>query len=216
MKKINKKIIGLFFALSFLAIFATVDLKQANAQACGEYKDFAECERFTDKSYCCGSICTEDPACWVKSPDPDPETPKDPNPATRPEITPPTTPTPTPAGPNPCEDKVNYEYLNGLCIPKSQFSANSLAGTKSLAELILRVLKYLLILSGMIAVVAMVIGGFWYITAGGNEEQAEKGQKAITNAIIGLVVVILAYAIINIVTETLTTDNLVQTVNERK
>ena len=95
---------------------------------------------------------------------------------------------------------------NGLCIPESPIkgSADSLVSSSSIMEVILKVLKMLLTIVGIIAVLLVIVGGFQYITAAGNEEQAEKGKKAIFNALIGLVVVILSYAIVNIIVKTLT------------
>ena len=52
--------------------------------------------------------------------------------------------------------------------------------------------------AGAIAVVFIIIGGYQYIASGGNEETAEKGKKTLVNAIIGIVVIVLAYAIINV------------------
>lgn len=94
--------------------------------------------------------------------------------------------------------------VNGLCLPTNSQFGSGIAGTKSLSELLIKVIQILLTFAGIIAVSALVIGGFWYITSGGNEELAEKGKKAIINAIIGLVVVILAYAIVTIISATLT------------
>jgi hypothetical protein len=45
------------------------------------------------------------------------------------------------------------------------------------------------------------------MTARGNDEQAEKGRKALTNAIIGLLIVILAFTIVQVVTNTLTSSS---------
>ena len=94
---------------------------------------------------------------------------------------------------------------NGLSFG-SLFGAFSggLTSETTLSGLIFAVIQLMLILSGMIAVVFVIIGGYQYITSGGNEEQAEKGKKAIINAIIGLVVVMLAYAIVTIIADTLT------------
>jgi hypothetical protein len=74
----------------------------------------------------------------------------------------------------------------------------------SASELILKVINYALGMAGIITVMFLIVGGFWYITAAGNDEQAEKGKKTITNSIIGLVVIILAYTIVRIVSGTLT------------
>ena len=57
----------------------------------------------------------------------------------------------------------------------------------------------MLLFAGAIAVVFVIIGGYQYLTSAGNEESAEKGQKTLTNAIIGVVVVVLAYVIINVI-----------------
>ncbi len=100
--------------------------------------------------------------------------------------------------------------INGLCLPKPTGSVDSFVGKTTLVGLLLKIIQFLLTFAGVVAVGVLVIGGFWYITSAGNEEQAEKGQKAITNAIIGLVVVILAYTIVAIISSTLIADKFVK------
>lgn len=97
----------------------------------------------------------------------------------------------------------NYVFENGLCQLKSDFSSNSIAGSKDLPELVARVVTWLLGLTGLIAVAAMVIGGYWYLTASGSEEQSEKGKKALLNSAIGLAVVLMAYALVKIIISTI-------------
>ncbi len=97
-----------------------------------------------------------------------------------------------------------YVYENGLCLLKSEYAAGSIAGSKDLPELVARVLKWLLGLAGLIAVVAMVFGGYLYLTAAGSEEQSEKGKKALINSTIGLVVILMAYAIVTIIVSAIT------------
>ena len=63
-------------------------------------------------------------------------------------------------------------------------------------DLILFVIKYLAMMSGLVTVVFIIVGGFMYVTSAGNEEQAEKGRKILVNSLIGLVVVIMAYSIV--------------------
>jgi hypothetical protein len=95
-----------------------------------------------------------------------------------------------------------------MCFPKGeQCTEGSLACSKSLSDLIIKIINYLLIFAGMIAVLAVIVGGFWYITAAGNEEQAEKGKKAIINSIIGIVVITLAFLIIRVISHTLTSGS---------
>lgn len=47
-----------------------------------------------------------------------------------------------------------------------------------------------------VALIYLIIGGYYYLVSSGNEEQAEKGKKTILYAIIGLLVVVSAWAII--------------------
>lgn len=48
---------------------------------------------------------------------------------------------------------------------------------------------------GLIAVILILIGGFKWMTAGGNEEQVSEAKKWIYSGIIGLVIIFAAYAI---------------------
>lgn len=65
------------------------------------------------------------------------------------------------------------------------------------------VVKYVLGLAGVLALAAVVYGGFLYITAAGNQERVESGKNAVTYSIIGLVVIGLAYAIVSFVFQAL-------------
>jgi hypothetical protein len=57
----------------------------------------------------------------------------------------------------------------------------------------------------------LILGGYWYMAAGGNEEMSEKGKKTIINFVLGLVVIILAYTLVTVIASTLTGgDKLVQ------
>lgn len=105
-----------------------------------------------------------------------------------------------------CPKKIgNTEYcrINGLCVPKPQGNVGGLIGSSTVFEVVGIVLKWLLTLAGVVATVFIIIGGYLYITAAGNEEQSEKGKKTLVNAIIGIVVVVLSMAIVTIVTNTL-------------
>lgn len=70
--------------------------------------------------------------------------------------------------------------------------------------LALLAIKLIINMSGVIAIVFLMVGGFLYMTSSGNEEAAEKGKKIIINAIIGLVVIIMAGTIVTIVSNLVT------------
>lgn len=69
----------------------------------------------------------------------------------------------------------------------------------NLADVILRIINYVLAIVGVIALAVLVYGGFMYITSAGNEDQIESAKRIIINAIIGIVVIGVAAALVNFV-----------------
>lgn len=65
----------------------------------------------------------------------------------------------------------------------------------SVGYIIAMVIQAALSLLAIIFLVIMVFAGYRWMTASGNEESIKKAQDSIKRAIIGLVIVILAYAI---------------------
>jgi len=59
-----------------------------------------------------------------------------------------------------------------------------------------RILSGVLIVAAAIAVFYLIYGGLTYITAGGDAEKATKGRTVLVNAIIGIVIIALAYLIV--------------------
>ena len=66
-----------------------------------------------------------------------------------------------------------------------------------------RVINTALTMVGIIFLLLMVYGGYLWMTARGEEEQIKKAQKVITSSVIGLIVVLSAYAITVFVTKKL-------------
>jgi len=91
---------------------------------------------------------------------------------------------------------------------RTSFGSNGLTGSQSLTELIAHIVELLLLFAGAIAVVFVIIGGYQYITSNGNDEAAEKGRKTLTNAIIGVIVIVLSYTIIYVITNLVGNGNL--------
>lgn len=69
------------------------------------------------------------------------------------------------------------------------------ADENSLAKNLGLIVNTVLSLLGVVFIVLIVISGFKWMTAGGNEKQVEDARKNITNAIIGLVITVSSYAI---------------------
>ncbi|MFA6909052.1 MAG: hypothetical protein WC289_04165 [Patescibacteria group bacterium] len=75
-------------------------------------------------------------------------------------------------------------------------------GTSDLQSTVTKIIQWVLGLLGLIAVIMILYGGFIWMTAGGNEERVETAKKIITAAVVGLVVVLLAWAIVIFVIRT--------------
>lgn len=72
-------------------------------------------------------------------------------------------------------------------------------GTTDLKGTVINVINWVLGLLGIIAVIMILVGGFQWMTAAGNEEKVEKAKKIISAAIVGLIIILLAWAIVNFV-----------------
>lgn len=65
--------------------------------------------------------------------------------------------------------------------------------------LIKRVVNILLFIIGAIAVIMLIIGGIRYTISGGDQSQVTSAKNTILYAIVGIIVAIFAYAIVNFV-----------------
>lgn len=101
---------------------------------------------------------------------------------------------------------------NGLCAGSNlQFSDNpgqcSVAGTDATTKinnLVHTVVNLLSAIVGIVAVIMIIVGGFRYITSGGNDTSVTAAKNTILYAIIGLVVVALAQIIVRFTLSKLT------------
>jgi amino acid transporter len=73
----------------------------------------------------------------------------------------------------------------------------------NLPDVIVNIINYLLAFLALLAVIMILFGGFQWLTAGGNEEKVDKAKKILTAAVIGLVIIILAWAIARFVIDML-------------
>ncbi|TXH01898.1 MAG: hypothetical protein E6P95_01000 [Candidatus Moraniibacteriota bacterium] len=71
--------------------------------------------------------------------------------------------------------------------------------TGSIYQIISSTLSWLLAILGFIAVIGFVISGILYLTAAGNESQIEKAKSAMTYSIVGVIVALMGYVIIQAV-----------------
>ncbi len=57
--------------------------------------------------------------------------------------------------------------------------------------------------AGLVAVIYLIMGGFSYVTAGGDPEAVEAAKTTIVNAIIGLVIIFVSYLIVGFIMQQL-------------
>ncbi len=86
----------------------------------------------------------------------------------------------------------------------SDFQNATLLGTKSLPATIASVINSALAILGVVAVVIIIMGGFMWMTAAGAEDKVKKAQGLIKSGIIGLAIILSAYAIATFVIDKLT------------
>lgn len=96
------------------------------------------------------------------------------------------------------EDQTSFtSFEGGLTAPSTEGYSPGLTQATTGREFILNVTNFILGFLGILAVVIVIYGGFLYVTAAGQEEQATKGKKSITYAIIGIILILGSFAIVN-------------------
>lgn len=80
---------------------------------------------------------------------------------------------------------------------------NPLGETKTIEELLQKVINYFLGLVGVIALFVLIFAGFRYLTAGSSDKRAGDAKTMIKWALIGIVVILAAAGIVNTVIEAL-------------
>ncbi len=74
-------------------------------------------------------------------------------------------------------------------------------------KVIANIITFALLIGGLLAFFYAILGGFTYLTAGGDTTKADNGRKIIVNAIIGIIVIFLSYSLIRFVVNRVATDN---------
>lgn len=66
--------------------------------------------------------------------------------------------------------------------------------------LLANALNTVYLVCGILAIIVIIVAGYFYVTSSGNATNVEKAKNAIISAVIGLVIVLLAFAITGFVT----------------
>ena len=111
-----------------------------------------------------------------------------------------------------------YNSDSGLCnntagcywrvMPSEQTGGGTVSidpplGDATPEELIGRVISAVLGISGSLALLMFIYGGFTWMLSGGNSEKVTKGKNTLVWASIGLVVIFSSYALVNLIFDSL-------------
>ncbi len=72
-------------------------------------------------------------------------------------------------------------------------------GNADLKQTVINIISYVLGLLGLIAIIMILYGGFTWMTAGGNEDKIDTAKQIISAAAVGLVIILISWAIVNFV-----------------
>jgi hypothetical protein len=86
-------------------------------------------------------------------------------------------------------------------LPVNPGLPETIAGTdpSDFQAVVTRVIGMLLGIFGSVALLVIIWAGFRYLTSGGNAQRAEAAKKTFLNALIGFVIVLLAFVILRVI-----------------
>ncbi|MBQ2638398.1 hypothetical protein IJF89_01835 [Candidatus Saccharibacteria bacterium] len=99
---------------------------------------------------------------------------------------------------------LEYDIVDGCTIPGgAQAGIDATKGSfgtrTELTTTVTSIINGILYVIGILAVVMVIIGGIQYTTSGGDSAAVTKAKNTILYGIVGLVIALLAYAIVNFV-----------------
>ena len=77
--------------------------------------------------------------------------------------------------------------------------AAATGGEGSVRSLVLKIVNYFLTFLGIVAVLMIIYGGITYVTAGGAQDKVDSAKKVIMYALVGIIIILLSFAIVNTV-----------------
>ena len=89
--------------------------------------------------------------------------------------------------------------MNSIGNPALSNTISHLNGVEFTGRLVPTLITMIFMISGITAIIFLLIGGVKWITSGGDRESLAQAQKTLTSAIIGLVITLGAYALIRLI-----------------
>lgn len=92
------------------------------------------------------------------------------------------------------------EAAQGSQLAKTSLQGSGITHTENAGDLIIKYVNFLLPYLTLAAFVGFVVAGFFYVTAYGNDEQLQKAKKILIWSVVGLILVISSFAIVQFFT----------------
>ena len=103
-----------------------------------------------------------------------------------------------PDGSDGVSNTAQYKMVNGVCFP----SATGLAET-DVKVIVVGLLGWLMGIFGVLGLIAFIIAGVVYLTAGGDAEREKSAKKAMYMAVLGVIVGLSGFVIIQFINSAL-------------
>ncbi|MFC1810820.1 PKD domain-containing protein [Patescibacteria group bacterium] len=91
------------------------------------------------------------------------------------------------------------QFQGGLQPPSAEGYDPTLTQQTNLRDFVVNAVNFVLGFLGLAAIIMIIYGGFMYLTAAGAEEKTTKGRKSVTYAIVGIVIILISFALVNTV-----------------
>lgn len=105
----------------------------------------------------------------------------------------------TPALAAPSAGAVDYGIKAGTAASRTEEMPESLFGEDGSEGIFKKVVNIMLFVIGAVAVIMLIYGGVKYVTSGGAQDKVAEAKNTILYAIVGIVVALLAFAVVNFV-----------------
>jgi len=91
------------------------------------------------------------------------------------------------------------QFEGGLQPPSTEGYDPTLTQETNLRDYVVNVVNFVLGFLGLVAVIVVIYGGYLYVTAAGVEDQTTKGKKSVSYAMIGIIIILISFALVNTV-----------------
>jgi hypothetical protein len=99
---------------------------------------------------------------------------------------------------NSCGTKTGFlpSLYDNIDCPGNNIQIHALSDVLILAANVVRIL---IAVSGALAVIFLIVGGIYFIVSAGDPGRVKTGKDIISNSIVGLIVVLVAYAVVTFI-----------------